>query len=387
MAAANARDCQGNFSRPFEFFLETAASPVKASDPIWSRPLPAGPGTLKPGESVAAVTYGQLFQAVADFLENTVGRQKPALLPGLQAATPVRILLVKHGAFYHPCRVATGPGSQPLVVNVAVSQAGRNTIDSEFKSLARLGNAQAAGFVPHVHLLGAGRCCQGQELPMFLGQWLEGFREFHLGIQDGKQAVMVWNPDGSRPVLSRLQVREIMRQAAFILAACYDPISMEAITGFHHAAGDLVVRPGRGDCLQVRLVSVRGYRPLAGPPDQEPDLQTILDGLLVHLLKSSLQLRLDRLDGVGDYVLYPSWLLDAFWQGFAEGITWSLKELGIPSELTAVMADYFRNHALADWAEIAGQWLQKFPASSPERRLWETNLENHLSCLQAAVRR
>ena len=387
MAPSSQTGCRDSFARHFDFFLETASLPVKAGDAIWAHPLPCGPDPATAGDRTRSVTYGQLFRAVADFLKNTVFRHKPELPAARPQADPVRILLVKHGAFYHPCRIEAGPGSRPQVVNVAVSQPGRNTIDSEFKSLARLGKTRAAGFVPQVYLLGRGRCSEGHELPMFLGQWLDGFREFHLGIHNGRQEAMVWNPDGSRQVLATIQVREIMRQAAFILAACYDPISMEAVSGFHHAAGDFVVRPGRGDCLQVRLISIRDYRPLAGPPDQEADLQTILDGLLVQMLKTSLQLRLDRLDGVGGYALYPSRLLDAFWEGFAEGVAWSLKDLGIPAELTSVMADYFRNHSLDDWMEISGRWLQKFPAGSPERRLLETDLENHMTCLRNAVSR
>ncbi len=370
---------------PFEFFLETTTRPVRPEDPLWDEQLPSGPQTRSRPDGDSSLTYGNLFLAVADFMESAVAGARPELLD-IRNSTPVRIQLVKHGAFYHPCRIDVPPGNRPLVVNVAVSRPGRETIRSEFKALAKLGAFQAAGFVPEVYLLGHGCCPGGQKVPMFVGQWLNDFHEFHLGLDDGRLVVLVWNCDGGRQVLAPIQVREIIRQAAFILAACYDPISMEAISGFHHAAGDLVVRPGRGDNLQVRLISVRDYRPLAGRTDGEPDLPTILDGLLVLFLKSSFQLRLDRLDGVGSYALYPPWILEAFWPGFAEGVSWSLKALGLPVELTAIMIDYFRNHSLEDWKEISSSWLRRYPETSPQRQLLEADIENHLACLQKAVR-
>ena len=372
----------------FEFFLESPAFPVSSGDPIWKKPLPAGPGKM-PEETCTPedrqkITYGDLFCAVADFLSRPDTWQKANLPIPVNAIHPTRIFLAKHGAFYHPCRIETGKDTPALVVNVAVSTPGREIIETEFNNFIKLGRTKAAGFLPTVYHLGHGRCTHEINLPMFMGQWLDGYYEFHLSFIQAKLQVAAWKPEGKQ-VLDRMQVTALMRQAACILAACYDPISMEAVGRFHQAAGDFVVRPVRGDLLQLRLISIREYRPLTDSRNKRADLHLVLDGLLVLLLKTSLQLRLDRLDGVGRYILYPSWTLDPIWQGFVEGVAWAFKSLDLPLELTEIMTDYFRQHNMADWIDISSTWLEHYPAGSPEKHLLAAELENHLGCLKKAM--
>jgi hypothetical protein len=81
-------------------------------------------------------------------------------------------------------------------------------------------------------------------LPMFMGDWLDGFHEFHLTrrTDNDKLAMVIWDGAEDRCLLSTKQERTMYRKAAMILTACYDPVSSCQIFPWHHAAGDFVIR-------------------------------------------------------------------------------------------------------------------------------------------------
>lgn len=223
------------------------------------------------------------------------------------AVESVDVILEKHGAFYHPARVRVrgAGGVRSFVVNVAVSEAGRRIIAGEYDNLCRLGGPGAASGLPRVFGLGAGRSPHGA-YPMVLGEWLDGFCEFHLSrAETGGLRTLAWGPDGVNFFLSSDQVDRLHQEAARILSRHYNPLTFEQIFPWHHAAGDFVVRIDAPE-LAVRLVTVRQYAPLfahcvadAGPAPAADGLA----GLLLFLANLSLRTRVDRLDGVGDVVL------------------------------------------------------------------------------------
>ena len=82
---------------------------------------------------------------------------------------------------------------------------------------------------------------------MFLGDWFDGFHEFHLTQQadSDELAMVVWDGATARCLLSEKQAMDLYRKTAMILTACYDPITLCQIFPWHHAAGDFVVRVER----------------------------------------------------------------------------------------------------------------------------------------------
>jgi hypothetical protein len=166
----------------------------------------------------------------------------------------------------------------------------------------------------------------------------------------------LWEYGKGDRVLSSEQGFEIYRQSAQILTLYYDLNDFHLIYPWHHAAGDFVVRIGkesnppqppfrkggnignvldddknqnipplekgdRGgflDKTDVKLTTVRGYEPFMGI--QEDDFVPPVLALFYFLLHLSIQMRLDKLDGVGDVVWADDFCVDATISGFFDGL-------------------------------------------------------------------
>ncbi len=105
-------------------------------------------------------------------------------------------------------------------------------------------------------------------LSLFLADWFEGFHEFHLSLDplDGIQKLVLWDGSPRPNYLSRHQTRHVYIEISKILTLYYNPRTYDQIFPWHHGAGDFVVRVD-GDRIEVRLVTVRQYGPLADPED------------------------------------------------------------------------------------------------------------------------
>jgi hypothetical protein len=299
----------------FEYFLETVGQPVTPEDPLWTRQLPMSrqafsePSSSHPGSGMS-LSVGDYFQAVRAFLE---GAGREALVRSCPEwgtdASAVRIFLAKHGEYYHPARVEAEIKGRSFgwVVNVAVSAAGKTLLSREYNLLERLGREFPAGYTPDVYAAGWVDAGRGRELAMFLGQWLFGFHEFHLtrNTPHGGLDLVLWDPESGPRRLDASQRRAVYYKIARILTHYLNLETFEGIAAWHHAAGDFVVRLREEDA-EVRLISVRDYRPLfhARPASFDgPDaVSALLEALLVFLLNVSVRTRLDRLDGTGELV-------------------------------------------------------------------------------------
>ena len=107
-------------------------------------------------------------------------------------------------------------------------------------------------------------------LSLFLADWFEGFHEFHLSIDplDGLQKLVLWDGSPQPNYLSRQQVRNVYIEISKILTLYYHPRTYNQIFPWHHGAGDFVVKTD-GDRIEIRLVTVRQYGPIADPEEME----------------------------------------------------------------------------------------------------------------------
>lgn len=340
----------------FWFGLSPQEPPVGPTDELWQTPLPVlrhdfDPASVRTCRSPAP-TYGDYFCAARNFLEHNdaaVLRTAVSRISGQsiqsEDLSKVSVFIVKHGAYYHPGYVLIkAAGRQwPMVLNVAVSPPGQKIIADEYRNLISLNAALPQKFWPMAFAHGIGHTCQQQSLPMFLGQWLEGFYEFHLTRDNtgSKTNVIVWNTDHGHERLTPSQVNELLRKSTAILAYAYNPITLEGIQNWHHAAGDFIIQPGQKG-LQVRLISVRRYAPVLDIAT--PDVAAILEALLVYFTELSLRMRLDRLNGVGDAACHHLDALPAIYAGFFEGLALSAADRGLPDDFAATAMQYFALH-------------------------------------------
>ena len=100
------------------------------------------------------------------------------------------------GSFIIPPEFVRPRGSRyrSFVLNVALSRSGRGVIDAEVSALKRLGDLSVPPFIPKVYGKGSVGIGAGLTADMFLGEWFEGYHEFHLsrGPLNGAQTLCVW---------------------------------------------------------------------------------------------------------------------------------------------------------------------------------------------------
>lgn len=398
------RGAESGTAPQIAYHLETTAQPVTPRDPLWTRALPtsrrsvAEPSSPPPVEG-EPLTVGDYFQAVRRFFEGA-GRGafvRACARCGAEAsdASTMRIFLAKHGEFYHPARVEAEIRGKSLcwVLNVAASAAGRSLLVREHALLERLGREFPGAYLPDVYGAGEVDAGRGRALSMFLGQWLVGFHEFHLTRTAPREepGLVLWDPENGPRRLDAAQSRAVYYQVARILTHYLNLETFEGITAWHHAAGDFVVRID-ADAVEVRLISVRDYRPLfparPEPADSPRAAASFLETLLIFLLNLSIRTRLDRLDGTGEL----AWAGPESVAATVEGVLDSLAAKPAPVELPLPMDQLFRRFLAACREEDLLALCQAIaaridPAGSAGLPLMERCAEEHAATLAAAFNR
>ncbi|MDD2603870.1 MAG: hypothetical protein PHF66_03540 [Desulfobacteraceae bacterium] len=377
------------------FFLADRRHPVLPGGTEWDRHLPRNrQGVTMPSAS-GDFTYGDYFQAVSRFLSRNDWRAlrlaAGVLDPDWPAGKPfceIDIFLEKHGAFYHPARVAATAESRrvALVVNVALSPEGIDLLASEVETIHRLGDRFSPEYLPAVFQRGTESLPDGRRLEMFLGQWFPDFHEFHLesAAPGHPPQWVVWHPDGPR-FLDPLQCRALHRSAAAILTAYYDVFSGAQILDWHHAAGDFVVRLAPEKPLVMRLVTIRRHGPLLRDPPR--DLAATLFHLLLFLVSTTLWLRLDRCRGVGDLILADVATVAPALEGVRDALILKTQRGELPEAMLEAVDTYLGACPRRNLTEMIRALAARRPPEDPARRLIEaaaTVHADHLGALLAA---
>lgn len=254
----------------FTYFLSNLKNPVQEDDRIWSAPIPLNRrpsvGVPQSGTEVF-IRHGDYFTAARNFLEkdgfeiitHAVAQHARRNITS-EAIEKIRIILEKHGEFYHPARIETILAETTLsfVLNVAVSDIGKRYANREFRLLKQLNAQFPFSFLPRVY--GQGRIFSSSEkleIRMFLGEWFKGFDEFHISLDpaDEQHKIIVWNHEHGDYYLSTDQTEDLYRQAARILTVYYNVETSEQISSWHHAAGDFVLKSQNRE-IDVKLITV-----------------------------------------------------------------------------------------------------------------------------------
>lgn len=249
-------------------------------------------------------SYGQYFSAIEAALRADAGRMTriaAAFLGRGDAPEAVHVRAEKHGALYHPASLeaswADGTAAR-FALLVAVTQQGRAALRREAAILDQLRIAFDHGLVPTcLH------CLDRDETTFVLAPWFCGFHEFHVDRSGG---FALWDHDlGVRPIPED-RAGDVFFQAARILTLYLDAQDGSCIRPWSHAAGDFIVAMN-GQGVQVRLSTVRGY---ASFDEDNP-----LAALFTFFLDLALRIRLDRVDGTGQWVWLEAKVLERAVQG------------------------------------------------------------------------
>jgi hypothetical protein len=387
-------------TRPhLKYFLYSADQAVDKKSEVWAAPIPL---SRKPSDKQedGSISHGDYFGAVRDFLEKDSYRQLLSALSQqirqdvpLRKIKEIRIYLEKHGEFYHPARIETFlPESiVSCVLNVAVSGAGKDCAQREYRLLQKLNKDFSFSFLPRV--FGRGRVlikAANIELKMFLAEWLKGYNEFHLSRDpsDDTLKIVVWDPEAGNLFLTTSQTMELYRQAAMVLTAYYNVETFEHIFSWHHAAGDFVVKC-QNDKVDVKLITVRQYGPMFagnnGPEVQSPDAVIVLEALLVFFLQLAMRMRLDRLDGTGEIVWSDKVAVKQSLKGFLDAL--ALKSSG--SLMAEPLVDCFQHHlssyTRSELLALNRALVAKYHPLSPDLAVIKQHLAQHVDDLYAAT--
>lgn len=386
----------------FKYFLSNAPNSVQKESEIWSAPLPT---TRKQPQKVTGipVTYGDYFSAIHSFLEKnkfeilisafskSMNRQ---IIP--EEIEEIRVCLVKHGEFYHPSTVEAilDKHSYKFVLNVAISAAGRDCIEREYNCLKRLGNDFSFSSIPEAY--GYGEACvkgSGHTMSMFLGEWFEGFNEFHISNDktDNKRKILIWDSEKGNYFLSPDNTLELYRQAAMILTGYYNIETFEQIFFWHHAAGDFVIRL-QNNKAELKLITVRQYATMFAKKEDDDDDETdrdvemILEALLVFLLNLSIRMRLDRLNGVGDIV----WSDDIAVKGTLKGFFQGLRRKDSTGLFSDSFDAYFHDYLVSsctekDLYDLSLAIVNSYNPLAPEIPVISDNIRKHAEVLFNAI--
>ena len=393
------------------YYLAHQSEPINPAVAQWDRPLPVSRTTAAdPQNSTepSGITYGIYFTAVRSFLCRNAFAVVSDGMTGEDISTPgairaIAVYLVKHGQFYHPAKVdvRTEHASATFVVNVAISDAGREAIEREFGLLRRLSCEVADGALPRVYGFGRPVLATGHDLHMFLGQWFEDYHEFHLTrrseISDtpdttvsGRLRHVVWDSQRRPPrQLSSEQSAALYRAIAAILTRYYNPLTFEQIFPWHHAAGDFIVKLENGQ-VAVKLITVRRYAPSFRVPaatrDDSSQLRLVLEALLVFLLNLLIRLRLDRLDGIGEVAWADEGALENGLLGFWEALALKSTDPRWPIPLAEAFRLYVAEIEESDLYELSQTMVRNQNPATAELEVVQQYLSDHVSRLRRLLR-
>ena len=396
----------------FKFFINDTSNPVIPESIIWKENLPVNRtrhAKQAKTENNQSITYGDYFLAIGTFLKNADFAKFTSVLPGCRDVdidqkniNNINIYLIKHGAFYHPSRVEFCVKNKKLqfILNVAISTLGRKTLLKEYNILQKLNNNFSFFFLPVVYQYGevllpkTGQKETAQAAGLFLGEWLDGFNEFHLTMdQDNqKQRIIVWDSINGSYYLSTKESLELYKQAATILTCYYNINTFEQIFPWHHAAGDFVVKK-KNNKIYLKLVTVRQYASMFAQNTSwhETDLNSISEGLLIFFLNLSIRMRLDRLDGVGVTAWANDIAVTGMFQGFMNALSINSPALKpekniFPESLDKYFRDLLVSCTKQDIIDLLINIVTAYDQQSSEILVIKQNLNKHAEVLHHVLR-
>lgn len=373
----------------FYYFLSDENHPVHKGLLLWDAAIPSrrnsDPRQINPPDN-APITYAQYFESVTEFLSahayQPVCNAASLLLNRMISSTAlkeIRIYLEKHGAFYHPARIVITLDEKRVVfvLNVALSNVGKDFLEGEYLNLDRLDKKYMFGFIPKVYEYGCVQIDDKRQVRMFLGEWFEGYHEFHVSEKSEHHPgrIAVWHSEKRKVFLSKEQATALYEQATAILTAYYNIETYEQIFSWHHAAGDFVVNIESAE-PKVKLITVRRYERLFNKSDD--DFSTVVNALLLFLINVSIRMRIDRIDGVGELSWIDDFAVEGIIKGFFKGLQLATTAAAIPEPFVDSFKEFLKNIPDEDFFDLFYAVMGRMSAMSPDQAVVRTHLKKHV---------
>ena len=331
----------------------------------------------------AGATYGDYVEAVATLLEKREVMESLCDAVGMVAGevAGVAVAILKHGHFYHPAKITLENKEEEkahLVINLAVTPEAEACLEREFEVFGHLTGRSDS--LPCMFLKESLEH-KGRQMMAMVGEWLEGYWEFHQTETHGEREVVVWAGETHR-YISGTAESLIYSQAAEILTELYNPLTFEAVQPWHHAAGDFVVNIS-GETPDVKLITVRQYTPMIELDEVEPE--DYLEGTLFFLMLLSIRNRLDRLDGIGEAAWVEGDVVKATVDGFFKGLSGRVDIGPFEGSFAEWVCIYLKKQDKEDLLGCAGAVIGSLNPGASEMALISEKIQEHISELAAAL--
>ncbi len=291
------------------------------------------PFLITPEKAHPHLTLGDYFDTVKACLLKDRGDFLKRALKGasrgdfrLEDVRKIQIRSEKHGILYHLASVEVFMVETRVkfTLSTAISQEGMECMVSEHHILDRLNRNSEFSYLPEIyglrkmtHLTAQGKT---EEMVMLAARWFEDYHEWHMAVDpvDGRRKIKIWDLRRGPRYASFTEAFRIIEECSRILALYYGHGDFRGIGAWHHAAGDFIVKCHKNGGLDVRLTTVRKYEPVMSS-FQEKDINPLI-ALIYFFLGTTIRMRLDRLDGVGETVWLDDFAVSAAVKGFFEGL-------------------------------------------------------------------
>jgi hypothetical protein len=374
------------------FLFSSPEGDISLTQEDLERPLLISPSTPHP-----FLTLGDYFNAARGFLlEDHLACFLNALHRPPQEQPPredqIRTLLIrseKQGALYHVASVEVeGKGTcAKFSLVTAMTGKSKEALKQESITLSLLNRKHPSCGLPQVYCMGDReivRDSQKKTLFFLLGEWLEGYHEWHMLRDDaGKMYLQVWDQQQGYYTAGKRLFFELFRQAARTLTLLFDPETARQVRPWSHAAGDFIIRNAKGT-PSVRLTTARGYEPLLTLPGHHSKKN--LANLLFFFLDLGLRMRLDRLDGVGEMIWIEGNILPAVTQGFFEALTMMIDQDSYSKTIAGDFLDLLRSFSPEELTSAFRPLLEIYrDGGKEELRLIKKHLRGQVEELSSII--
>ncbi|MBU0463126.1 MAG: hypothetical protein KKE12_05845 [Proteobacteria bacterium] len=296
----------------------------------------------------------------------------------------ITLFLEKHGAFYHPLKIQVALTEYRIylfVLNGAVSKPGLSLIEKEYQLISGLNKIYLKRYLPQVFGVDVIKTDKGS-IGFFLGEWFDGFKEFHVTKDQGRKQISIWESDGKRHYISETSALPIYQEISRILTYYYDIKTFDQIFPWHHAAGDFIVRQEDGK-VHIRLITIRGYGSLTPFGTNEANKKKhILPSLLFFFLNLTLRMRLDRINGTGRMVMLGEQMVSSTIDGFLSALDEKSLDYDY-GDLRSIFIEFFRQFNLEQIMGLLENILESCHLDPSEIEVITGKFESHCKFLHS----
>jgi hypothetical protein len=183
-----------------------------------------------------------------------------------------------------------------------------------------------------------------------------------------------------------MEASRIIEESSKILALHYDYGDFSRIAAWHHAAGDFIVNtPGDGT-LNVRLTTVRKYEPLMAS-FSERNVNPMI-AMIYFFLDTTVKMRLDRLDGVGETAWVDDFAVHATIKGIFQGLREREKVENDTSDAQAAdLLPLLKSFDGPELERIMEPLMDHYATQNPEEMAFMSpHMQDHIRVLRQALR-